>query len=392
MKILWLASWYPSRVEPFNGDFVQRHAGAVSLYHGVEVLHVVKDASGFITKDLHVERRQEGRLKEQVVYYYHHFQKIPALGRLFSQWKYRRIFKKQIAEYLKENGRPDLVHVHVCMKAGPLALWLKRKYNLPYVLTEHATLFLPEAKENIYRKPFYYRNACAAVLKNANAISVVSDHLGKAIQAFVEGRSYKVIPNVVNTEIFYPVKKTGRSVFEFIHISSLGYQKNFDVILEAINILKNKHANFVLRVFGSGNALWRQRVTDAGLSSFVIFHNEVPQPQLAPYLQRADALILFSRYETFGCVLIEAAACGVPAIVNDIPPMREVVTKNVNGLVVQNNAFSLAEALTKLMEKKLLFDSESIARQAREKYSYENIGRAFSAFYEAMVRTEKSTS
>ena len=42
-SILWLASWYPNELAPFDGDFIQRHAQSVSILHMVEVLHVIND-------------------------------------------------------------------------------------------------------------------------------------------------------------------------------------------------------------------------------------------------------------------------------------------------------------------------------------------------------------
>src|SRR5690242_79009 len=150
MKILWLASWYPSRIEPFNGDFVQRHAEAASLYDDIHVIHVIKDPTGSITKTVYVERRKKGRLHERLVYYHNRFQSWPVLGRLFSGLTYWKVFQREISAYLSENGKPDFVHVHVCMKAGLLALWLKRKFGLLYVVTEHSTIFLREAERNIF--------------------------------------------------------------------------------------------------------------------------------------------------------------------------------------------------------------------------------------------------
>ena len=44
-KVLFLASWYPSKVDPFNGDFIERHAKAISLNNQVFAVYVIKDPS-----------------------------------------------------------------------------------------------------------------------------------------------------------------------------------------------------------------------------------------------------------------------------------------------------------------------------------------------------------
>lgn len=384
MKILWLASWYPSRIEPFNGDFIQRHAEATSLYHDIDLIHVIKDPQGAFTKSFQVETERKERLREQIIYYFNPVQRLPVLGKLFSVIRYYRIFKKQIAAHIRENGKPDLVHVHVCMRAGLLALWLKRKYGLPYVVSEHASQFLAEAENNIYRAPGYYRFACKKILQKANRISAVSYHLGEAIRKFA-ATSCERIPNVVNTAIFKPGKREPYTPCTFIHVSGLEALKNLDTILSAFALLKEIHSGFVLNIVGSDKKEAKQKAMELGLADNAKFHAEMPQTALAEYMKEADALILFSRYETFGCVLIEAAACGTPVIVNDIPVMQENVKANFNGLIVQNNVDSLAKALADLIEKKVLFDKDAIAIHTKEKYGYETIGQQFSAFYNSVL-------
>ena len=43
LNVLFLCGWYPSKVSPTNGDFIQRHAEAVSLIHNVTVIHIISD-------------------------------------------------------------------------------------------------------------------------------------------------------------------------------------------------------------------------------------------------------------------------------------------------------------------------------------------------------------
>ena len=64
-KVLWLVSWYPNRLAPFNGDFIKRHAEAVSLYHDVQVIYVVRDTNGLLTKDVDIEESEKVGLAEK---------------------------------------------------------------------------------------------------------------------------------------------------------------------------------------------------------------------------------------------------------------------------------------------------------------------------------------
>ena len=58
--ILTIPGWYPSRHDPFTGDFVQRHVQSIALYEKVVVLHLVKDPS-VSGESVEVRRSGDGR-------------------------------------------------------------------------------------------------------------------------------------------------------------------------------------------------------------------------------------------------------------------------------------------------------------------------------------------
>src|SRR4026207_2539399 len=90
--ILWLPSWYPSRLEPDNGDFIKRHAAALSLYDEVQVVYIVRDKSGMITKDVLTENFSLGALKETIIYYHSLSTGIAFVDKFFSARKYRKLY------------------------------------------------------------------------------------------------------------------------------------------------------------------------------------------------------------------------------------------------------------------------------------------------------------
>ena len=384
MKILWLPSWYPSAINPLNGDFVQRHAQAASLYNDIDVLFLEKDISGSVTKSELVQEKQTARLTERIVYY-HASPKTNLLGKVFAITRYQQVYRREIRRYIKRNGKPDLVHVHVAMKAGLIARWIKKKYKIPYVLTEHWTGYLTEAPENINTHSLFYRLATRNIFKNASGLTVVSNYLGNAIKNFYSTLNYLVIPNVVNTEIFYPVVKSSE-VLRFIHISTLNHQKNAEAILDAFSQIKTKVSNFQVDIIGPKNDSLLQLTESLGLSNVINFFSEVPQTELAKYLQLSHALILYSRYETFGCVIIEANACGIPVLVSDLEVFKETVTVGFNGITASaDNPTKLAEKILWFIENRQKFDANKISEATSKKYSYEVVGQQFDDWYHSFI-------
>jgi hypothetical protein len=129
MKILWLCSWYPNELDPFDGDFVERHAKALSLFTEVHVIHLVQNYELLKGQTGNDRCSHNGNLHT-------HISMIPFvetgssfINKLLFNWRYQRKLKELLEAFIKENGKPDLVHVHVPVKAGAGAVWLKKKYK-----------------------------------------------------------------------------------------------------------------------------------------------------------------------------------------------------------------------------------------------------------------------
>lgn len=387
MKIMWLPSWYPNGINAFNGDFIQRHAEAASLYHDVHVIYVVRDTQGKLTRDMLINETVKGRLKETIIYYHVPGKNLKPLEKFFSERKYRKIYKDAILRHINEMGPPSLVHVHVGMKAGVLALWLKKEYSIPYLVTEHWTGFLETAKPNFTTLPLHTRLAWNKVLKHSTGVSAVSGYLLKELKKLFVNINGRVIHNVVNTGIFFRDSAILQNSRSFIHISSLESYKNPVLILQALKIVRETHPEVKLKIFGAMDGKIHETINELKLNNNVSVHNEVPQTILAAQIRDSGALILYSKYETFGCVIIEANACGVPVIVSDLPVFHETVTAGMNGIfALPGDPEKLAARMLDIIENRVVFNADSIASFANSKYSYAVIGRQFSDWYEEIIK------
>jgi glycosyltransferase involved in cell wall biosynthesis len=382
-KILWLASWYPSKVDPYTGDYIERHARAATLDSQISVLHVVRDISPVTRKKNSVEhRRIPGGGQATIMYYYSPGYFIPWLNKLHSNFVYLKLHKNYLKNYIRKNGKPDGIHVHIGLKAGMAALFLKYWYGIPYVVSEHWSGLCPEARPNFDKKPFLFRLLWKRVMKNALGYTAVSEYLATAIKNKFSLKKGHVIPNVVDTDIFYPAENRIKNA-RFIHISTLNYQKNAEQILEAAAILRKKLPEFSLLIFGNPNESLIKLTENLNLGNAIEFKGICPQEVLRENIQKSEALILYSRFESFGCVIIEANACGKPVIVSDIPVFHENVKQGITGLFVPlNNPELLADSMFAIATDKYSFDQNVIQEWASDHYSLEKIGKQFARFYE----------
>ena len=384
-KVLWLASWYPSKIRPLDGDFIQRHAHAAAGFSEVNVIFVIKDAKGMVTNDVTIEYAGSPNCVEAIAYYKPVQTGFSPLDRVLSMLKYLKVGRQLIRNYISQHGAPDLVHVNVVLWAGLLAFWLKRKNNIRYVITEHWTGYLPESTPNFSTASALYKYIWRKVVKNAENIITVSAHLGKALQQIEPSVNYTVIPNVVDTRIFYPAV-TGDEGFTFIHVSAMNPFKNVELILEAFAQIIDE--GYKARLIAVGNRYEHivQLTNTLHIEKHLSFEGELPQTEVAGLMRSAQCLVLYSRYETFGCVIIEANACGLPVIVSDYPAFNENVIEGFTGVKGKHNDKNdLAAKMKYVIDNHKIFNKSAIAAHTAAQYNYDRIGKMFRDYYDMLL-------
>ena len=384
-NVLWLASWYPNEIDAFTGDFIERHAIAVSRYVKLTVLVILKDESLRANKTK-VKKTAESNLTVYRVYY----GKTNMPVSIESIWSAKRYFKLQKQLYYqieKETGRPDIVHVHVAMKAGIFALYLKKKYQIPYLVTEHWTGYYPQSVPSIYDNNFFYRRINKKVLQKASLFLPVTKDLGETVHENFNPVAYTVIPNVVNTSLFF-YQQFESPKFRFIHPSLMGYQKNPEGILQACFLLKNKGYDFELLMIGNEDQELINKAAEINLLNKVVFFKPaVPYSTIAREMQQSSALLLFSRFENLPCVILEALCCGLPVITSQVGGVSEVVN-DTNGILVENeNVEQLAVAMCTLIDTYALYNRETIANTASDKFNYDTVAKQYLNQYKKVIDT-----
>lgn len=285
-----------------------------------------------------------------------------------------------------ENSVPDLVHVHVAYPAGLFALYLKKRKGLEYIISEHDGIYMP-GYDNHHVPGQFEKRMVPVIYKNARKVHAVSKSLADSL---INLKLVKdppiVIPNVVNTETFKYRKKERSPVFNFIHVSSLINQKNPEGMLAGLSLVKQERTDFIVRIIGPVNEKFKKLVKELTLEKQVVFEGEIPYTEVANQISNSDAMIHFTRYETFGCVIAEALCCGVPVIVSDLDVTRELITDTVNGLLVkESDVKDLAVKILYFMSNNLQVDAQQVAVENQQKFNYRRVGKMFDDVYMTVI-------
>ena len=284
---------------------------------------------------------------------------------------------KLAERYIDENGRPDLVHAHSCLNAGVLALALNRRYGISFVLTEHSV--------GPARPRWWERDLIKRVIKRANRCIAVSPHLAALLEEHYPGSSWQYLPNVLGeaflaaeTSAAVPASELG---FIFLCVARLSPEKGQALLLEGFAKAFSGSPEIRLRLVGDGPSLsdLKQLSRRLGVAAQVDFVGALSSARVRAEMQAADALVLASRFETFGVVVIEALACGLPVVCTASGGPDHLVEPS-NGLLVRcGDAAALCEALLQMRCRAAVYDRAGIRVDAISRYGPTAFARQFAA-------------
>ena len=191
LKILFLPIWYPSDENRVAGIFIREHAQAAALHNDVTVLFSEKAAKQVIGLYQIVSDRIENGIR--TIRVRHKGLPVPIISFFIYFWS---LFKN-LRKLMREGWRADVIHAHSYFVGVP-AVILGKIYKIPVVITEHWSGF----PLRILRKTSIFSARFA--MNSADMILPVSHNLKDAIKSYGVRNKFRVIPNVIDTETFFP--------------------------------------------------------------------------------------------------------------------------------------------------------------------------------------------
>jgi len=357
-------------------------AKAAAKHNRVSVIHVCSDET--LTSNLELVESNDDLIYTITAYY----QKVKSKLPFISQWlKMKRLMKAYEVAYLhliEKKGIAQLIQLNVAMPAGIGVLNLSKKYHIPFVLNENWSGYTME--DGNY-KGILLKYFTQKIVAQAKKIMPTSLYLQEAMLAHGLKGDYEVVPNVVDVHRFFPKLAPSDGRLKLVHISSLiEREKNVSGILRAFQQALKQNSNMELVIIGEGdNKLELKALAELlGILANTKFMGRVVGDELIQTLQVSNALIMFSHYETFCLVIIEALACGKPVITSNAGAIPSYMNDKLGLMVEKKNEDQLCEAILKLSANSNQFDAQYL-RAFAEKYSYERVGQQLDEIYKQAI-------
>ena len=388
LRILFLCSWYPNRVIPALGNFVQKHAEAVALRCDVAVLHVCSDEN--CKEKFEVVEDYQNGVYSVNVYYKKVNRKTPILAYSQKLRRYAIAHLIGLKNIEKRYGSFDLIHLNILYPAGLIARLLRKRLGIPYIITENWTVYLPSKKVKLSRSEL--KNS-KKIARDADCITPVSLDLQNAMEALGFDNEYEIVYNVVNMKLFHPpIRKERGGKIKFLHVSTLDdAHKNISGMLRVFARLAAIRQDFEITFVGEGDKeAYIQLAKELGIYvEHVTFIGTQNTAGVSEIMRKADCFVMFSNYENLPCVMVEAMATGLPVVLSTAGGVPEHVTPDRGILVEPKDENKLLEALQEVMLniEHRKYNATLIANYALQNFSYEKVGLKFEMIYRSILES-----
>ena len=296
--------------------------------------------------------------------------------------------KKQINDF-----SPDVINLHYAVPGGLAAIVSQKIFGVPVVLS-----LIGRDVPGPWTPPLW-RYYLRSVASRCSSTLFISDYCRREVFGNRYPESAVVVPYGADVRKPRPVidkteirKKLGLPTdgVMFLAVQRLAKEKRVDIVIRAMGELVSANPDAHLVIAGGGPC--KDELTK--LADSIIpdgrarLLGRVSDDDLAALYRVADVFVFHSRYETFGVVLVEAMAAGLPIVTVNNTAIPELVEHGKNGLLVPTYDHSaMADAMKLLVENpEMRTKMGQASKEASEKFDWQEIASQYeSALQEAVV-------
>lgn len=320
-------------------------------------------------------------------------------------------FTCRVARFAERNEHPyDMAHSHYWLSAAAAAP-LARAWDVPHVTMFHTVERLKGQQQGVAIEEVSALKECSTTIRiesegriatSADCVIVSTDLEGDQLRRLygLTPCHTRVIPCGVDLDAFTPATPERRAVARrlldlgdtptLLFVGRLDPIKGIDLLLESVALLRMPARLLVVGGDPSGDPeveRLRARAVALGIADRVRFPGAVPQRRLPTYYHAADAVVVSSRYESFGLVAVEALACGAPVVASAAGGLPSIVRDGENGLLVRwRSAQAFAEQIDLLLSDDALRERlRANAHASVERFDWRRIGDRVRDLYQELT-------
>ena len=275
----------------------------------------------------------------------------------------------------------DLIHSHSAILQGTISLLLSKKLKAKLIFTEHTGPFSTVVKTGLKKAWAKY------MLQKADAVLCVSEHLkNEILENDIHPKKMLVTYNPVDTNLFKPIENNAKEQYKnTLYTGRLDdFKGGYRALLAFEKIAKN-NPDWTLSIIGGGHdyQLIEKTVKENPvITERVFLLGAQPKEVITKEMQRTAFFLFPSSHESFGIVIAEAMASGLPVIVGNKAAPKEYVNSECGIIVDPDDVDALAAACEKMIQTLANYDSNKIREQVVNRFGLEAFGKKMLSIYE----------
>jgi teichuronic acid biosynthesis glycosyltransferase TuaC len=398
LKVLVLSRSYPNNNFPLLGVWVENLVRHSARLWDTKVVSPVPYCPPLARGEYfdRFRKTERHRISEGVEVFYPRFLMPPGLRLHGIESITYYLAVVRLIDRLRKSFDFDLIHAHFTFPDGCVAALLGKRYGVPAIITEQASWQPWMENFRLVR-----RQAVWAARRSVFHIAI-SNALRKSIATFTgDSTRLRIIPDGVDGSVFTLPKNDVRPLSnQILFVGNIRPVKGVDVLIKAMQILARRRPDVKLVLVGESfyknyrieYDRLRDMVSKLGLESQVEFVGKKSNAELVHYLQESALLVLPSRRETLGTVLLEALACGTPVVATRCGGPEDIVTDEVGVLVPTEDPEALARGIEQVLDARATYDPVVLRAHALEKFGLDSVNQRVGELYaRAMEGRVKST-
>jgi teichuronic acid biosynthesis glycosyltransferase TuaC len=291
------------------------------------------------------------------------------------------------ARRIRKTFEFDLIHAHFSYPDGVAGARLAKRHGVPLIISEHAPWDSWMRRRSV-------RRPVLAAARRAAAIVAVSTSVRDSILPFVDDPSrVHVVPVGVDETTFVLGSAQEREPGQVLYVGFLNFNKGVDVLLRAMRLLSDRGVPARLLLVGGGDFRDTHRqarrlqalASELDVDEGIRFLGQLTPAEVAKLMRESSVLVLPSRAESFGAVLVEALASGTPVIATSSGGPQDIVAPEVGRLVPPGDPAPLAEAIANVLGEGDRYPARRLREFALERYRWDDIADRYRALYAAVL-------
>lgn len=393
LRVLALARSFPNGVLPTLGLWTERPARHIARLCDLEVVSPVPycpplPAVGPLRQ--YARFRSTEREEERHGMTIHRPRFLVGPGSSLHHLEHRTYYAavRPVADRRHGSAPFDLIHAHFVYPDGVAASRLAERYGIPFLVTDQAPWF-PWLEHTAIRA------AAVPAARSAAALTCVSSYLSDTMRRYLDPSiPIEIIPNGVDEHEFEPPALPVHERSEqILFVGFINFNKGVDTLLAAMErvVARRPDARLVLvgGTFYRKSRLEEERLRtmarQSPVAAQVTFAGQRGPAEVAQLMRESSVVVLPSRAETFGAVLVEALASGTPVVATRSGGPEDFVTDEVGRLVPVGDPDALGEALTDVLEHRARYDADALRRFALDRFRWSSIAERYVELYERVL-------